>query len=261
MSAIDFPNSPSVNDTYTDAGTTWIWNGTTWKVERQPLQGPSGFAAQTSAPDISQLWLDTDEPATPTLSPNVVDAKGDLLVGDAADTVVRLPVGTNGTVLTANSSATNGIEWASPKTWTQVATGSLTGASVSITGLNAGSKAEKIFVMLEDWSHNDTTGNRNVLVQVNSNTGGIYFRGGTGTAGDSSLILTGGLANASSATSGFHIDFTNTSFPYKAVTIAGYTGTSITGGFIETTSEITSIQLLLTGGSFDNGTYYVWEYR
>ena len=40
------------------------------------------------------------------------DAKGDLIVGNANDTPAKLSVGTNGYVLTANSSATNGVEWA-----------------------------------------------------------------------------------------------------------------------------------------------------
>lgn len=48
------------------------------------------------------------------LTEALVDAKGDLLVASAADTVTRLAAGTNGYVLTANSAATNGIEWAAP---------------------------------------------------------------------------------------------------------------------------------------------------
>ena len=48
------------------------------------------------------------------LTEALVDAKGDLLVASAADTVTRLAAGTNGYVLTANSGATNGIEWAAP---------------------------------------------------------------------------------------------------------------------------------------------------
>jgi hypothetical protein len=44
---------------------------------------------------------------------SVVDAKGDLLVGTAADTVARLAVGvTNGHVLTADSTETLGVKWA-----------------------------------------------------------------------------------------------------------------------------------------------------
>jgi hypothetical protein len=42
----------------------------------------------------------------------IVDAKGDLIVGSAADTVARLAVGTDGYLLTAASTATNGITWA-----------------------------------------------------------------------------------------------------------------------------------------------------
>jgi hypothetical protein len=48
------------------------------------------------------------------LTEALVDAKGDLLVASAADTVTRLAAGTNGYVLTANSGATNGIEWSAP---------------------------------------------------------------------------------------------------------------------------------------------------
>jgi len=46
------------------------------------------------------------------LTESLVDAKGDLLVASGPDAVVRLAAGTNGYILTANSSATNGIEWA-----------------------------------------------------------------------------------------------------------------------------------------------------
>ena len=42
----------------------------------------------------------------------IVDAKGDLIAATAADTVDRLAVGANGTVLKANSSTSTGLEWA-----------------------------------------------------------------------------------------------------------------------------------------------------
>ena len=31
--AINFPNSPSVNDQHTASGVTWTWDGTTWKAD------------------------------------------------------------------------------------------------------------------------------------------------------------------------------------------------------------------------------------
>ena len=45
---------------------------------------------------------------------SIVDAKGDLIAATAADTVARVAVGSNGQVLTANSSATAGVEWVTP---------------------------------------------------------------------------------------------------------------------------------------------------
>ena len=46
------------------------------------------------------------------LTEALVDVKGDLLVASGADAVTRLAAGTNGYVLTADSSTTEGIKWA-----------------------------------------------------------------------------------------------------------------------------------------------------
>jgi hypothetical protein len=42
----------------------------------------------------------------------IFDAKGDLIVGSAADAALRLAVGTNGHVLTADSAESTGVKWA-----------------------------------------------------------------------------------------------------------------------------------------------------
>lgn len=50
MTAIDFPNSPSVNDTFTVGERTWKWTGTAWDVvvttQITGPQGPTGPAGQ-----------------------------------------------------------------------------------------------------------------------------------------------------------------------------------------------------------------------
>ena len=47
MSALDFPNAPAVNDTYTAAGLTWVWDGSTWNSSRSIAVGPTGPTGST----------------------------------------------------------------------------------------------------------------------------------------------------------------------------------------------------------------------
>ena len=53
-------------------------------------------------------------PGVTGIQPSIVDAKGDLIVATAADSVDRLAVGANNTVLTADSSTSTGLKWAAP---------------------------------------------------------------------------------------------------------------------------------------------------
>ena len=59
-----------------------------------------------------------------SVSKSVIDAKGDLLVGSANDSVDNLPVGSNNYVLVADSAQTLGIKWAA-----------LTAATTSVAGV------------------------------------------------------------------------------------------------------------------------------
>lgn len=62
----------------------------------------------------SSAWSSLSYASLPANAIDVttINAKGDLLVGTADNTVSRLGVGTNGFVLTADSAEASGVKWA-----------------------------------------------------------------------------------------------------------------------------------------------------
>jgi len=67
--------------------------------------------AKASGTDLDYSWVAID----PLV---ILDAKGDLITATAADTPARLAVGTNGYVLTADSTASTGLAWAASSAFT-----------------------------------------------------------------------------------------------------------------------------------------------
>ena len=70
--------------------------------------------AKASGTDLDFSWVAQDD--SNAIQNAIVDAKGDLIGATAADTPARLAVGTNGQVLTADSTAATGLVWATPST-------------------------------------------------------------------------------------------------------------------------------------------------
>jgi hypothetical protein len=68
--------------------------------------------SKASGTDLDFTWVAQDD--SNAIQNAIVDAKGDLIAATAADTPARLAVGTNGHVLTADSTAATGIKWAAP---------------------------------------------------------------------------------------------------------------------------------------------------
>ena len=70
--------------------------------------------AALAAGDIVEIITFTAFDLTSAIPLSTFDAKGDLLVATAADTVGKLTVGSDGTALVADSTTATGLKWASP---------------------------------------------------------------------------------------------------------------------------------------------------
>jgi hypothetical protein len=100
-------------------------------------------------------------PVITNTATTTIDAEGDLLVGDAADALQRLAIGSNGNVLTVDTSVDGKIKWAAPAgggkvlqvvyaeystlTTTTLTSFANTGLSATITPSSASSKVLVIF--------------------------------------------------------------------------------------------------------------------
>lgn len=107
--------------------------------------------------------------------------KGDLLVYDGTD-YQRLPVGSDNQLLQADSGQATGLAWAtfSANSFTLLASGSLTGSGLSITGISGGSY-QKLVLLLENISV--TSGSAAQFLRVNSLTSNYdRLTGNTGSA-------------------------------------------------------------------------------
>ena len=68
--------------------------------------------AKASGSDLDFSWVAQDD--SNAIQNAIVDAKGDLIGATANDTPARLAVGTNGQILTADSTAATGLAWTTP---------------------------------------------------------------------------------------------------------------------------------------------------
>jgi hypothetical protein len=72
----------------------------------------SATSAATSATSAANSATQAAVIVASAIQGTLINAKGDLLVGQADDVANRLPVGTDGHILTAASTATYGVQWA-----------------------------------------------------------------------------------------------------------------------------------------------------
>jgi len=228
--------------------------------------------SKASNTDMDFSWV-TDATGIPA---TIFDAKGDIIAATAADTASRLAVGTNGQVLTADSTASTGLKWATASSggMTSIATGSLTGGSVTVSSIPQ--TYVSLYVVLSAYSTNfdDVCG-----IRINSDTTANYYQGAyvknlggtvsTGTPGSFSFIQpnmgtshkTGNNNNI--AVFNFY-NYADTA-AYKSIEVNTrfYANTNAetigsTSYVYVSTSGITSLTFTSAGSSWNNGTYTVY---
>lgn len=231
--------------------------------------GTSGqVLAKNSNTDMDFTWVAQDD--SNAIQNTIVDAKGDLIGATAADTPARLAVGTNGQVLTADSTASTGLAWATVSSggMTLISTTTLTGSSVTLSSI-PGTYTDLQLVVeafaptpsaarLRVAPNNNTSSNDNVAIQ---------YQGGTSASAEG---YQGYIRTFSTVNIGGSGQFV-WSFPRYASTSGRKTG-FYAGGFLDggggnrtengsikyEVGAITSLVLSPDTGTFSSGTAYLY---
>jgi hypothetical protein len=140
-----------------------------------------------TAGDIVSVWTVNAFSVTNAISNTIMDAKGDLLTASSADVPARLAVGTNGHILTADSTAGTGIKWAAnSQGWTSLSTTNHSGnATCTITGISTAYKNLRIIVREAESS---------------STAGALYLDVGAATTYSQQAFYTNGSAQTTNNT-------------------------------------------------------------
>lgn len=280
----------------TDLDYTWITNDVgdiTAITATSPLTGggtsgnitvgiQSATTSQAGAVQLSDSTSTTSSilAATPTavkaaydlanaaIAKTIIDAKGDLIAATAADTPARLAVGTNGQVLTADSTAATGLAWAAPSAggMTSLATGSLSGASVVLSSISG----SYTHLQLTISNFKPATDGASFFLRVNADNGSNRYFNGTVGSSSYSFNSTGWQVSNAQANNTDNGTIVVDLFNYTKT--AGYkTGSSFaitdSGGtnyysdqtlVYNQTPAITSLTMLPSGGNFTSGTYTLY---
>ena len=193
--------------------------------------------------------------AAAAIAKTIVDAKGDIIAATAADTVSRLAVGANGTVLTAASGQATGLEWATPAggySTTLISTTTLSGASTTISSIPTTYST----LLLVGYGITATAG-AGFTTTMTINGASTGYAGNTTTAswGSSSI----GLGTNSNAAAPLQIRIDNAKATTGNKFISGAFNNDVnkaflTSGILSLSAAITSITISISGTTFNAGT-------
>jgi hypothetical protein len=210
------------------------------------------------------------------IAKTIVDAKGDIIAATAADTVSRLAVGANDTVLTADSTAATGMKWAAVASggMTLLSTTTLSGATTTISSISG--SYNDLQIVVSGVSNNTADG----IFAIEPNSTNNFTQNGFVYGDNVQSDFNTKLLLSSEQTAGLRPDRTSTDnswviniFNYASTTQkktfsvfgaypSGSTGGGRagfrSGGMINTNSAIDALLFRNTGGTFIGGTVLVY---
>jgi hypothetical protein len=240
--------------------------------------GTSGqVLSKNSNTDMDFVWVTSDD--ANAIQNTIVDAKGDLIAATAADTPARLAVGTNGQILTADSTAATGIKWATPAAATSALTlvkSQTIGSAVSsVTVTDAFSSTYDNYLVIVSGGAGSASSGLNLQLgstatgyyswevygSYSSNTVNGFGQSNTTSAGDFATTTVNGhtgVAHVLSPNLAARTSF-NTAFGQLDTTF--YAGWK--NGFVNNTTQYTAFTLTpSTGGvTMTGGTIRVYGYQ
>ena len=155
------------------------------------------------------------------INPTIVDAKGDIVAATAADTVARLAVGANDTVLTADSSTATGLKWATPAGgggWTSLASGSLSGSALTLTSISQSYKNLRLIIRDAQFSNSTEPG-----IRMNGVTSNAYSRVAIMNDNNTGIVSGQGATNQIYTT--YNTPLTNSSYGIWVIDFPDYSNT------------------------------------
>jgi hypothetical protein len=231
------------------------------------LGGTTGqVLSKNSNTNMDFTWVTSDD--ANAIQNTIVDAKGDLIAASAADTPARLAVGTNGQVLTADSTAATGLAWATSSAggMTLLSTTTLSGATTTTASIPSG--YIQLYIAIESPQNATADG----ILRIAPN-------GSTTTSLAINIAYNNNVASGPTVSSGYintGVSLARTSTLTSLIlTIDNYTNSAITSPYLfygyirETTPKsyvnfqagaidlgaaITSLTFSNSGGNFTGGT-------